>query len=168
MRVQRMGPLDLAKAADGIPMTRLVLFTPEHPHYTGRRARRERMLGLRPVDPTEAVAAPPPSGDPTALHWEYLLPDDSSLLARARDVADADEARWDALRLFDGLSPLRIVYVRDREGSHVSWWLARGTEPVLVASRVWLTSQRGGAVRSARRALAATRATAPAWGGYAG
>lgn len=160
-------PAAAAGPADAEHRARLVLFAAGDAQGDGRRARRERVLALRPVDQTEEIATDHLLGAPDGVHWEYLLPDDSALLVRARDLADAEEARWDAERLFAAATRPRVLYVRDRAAGHLSWWLVRGSEPVIVSSRVWLPSQRGHVVRSARRALAALKVR-PVWGQYSG
>lgn len=125
------------------------------------------MLTLRPIDPTEELSVEHLTAPRDGVHWEYLLPDDSPLLVRTRDLVDDEEAQWDAERLFAARSP-RIVYVRDRESGQLSWWLVRGAEPVLVGARVWLPTQRVAVVRAARRAAAALEAPQPPWGTYGG
>lgn len=146
---------------------RLVLFTAGDLQGDGRRARRERVLALRPVDHTEEVTTDHLTAARPGVHWEYLLADDSSLLVRARDFAEPEAARWDAERLFAAAPRPRVLYVRDRAAGHLSWWLVRGSEPVIVSSRIWLPSQRGQVVRSARRAVSALK-DSPPWGEYSG
>ncbi|MFG6446488.1 hypothetical protein ACFXQA_14605 [Microbacterium sp. P07] len=152
--------------ANGDQAGRLVLFGATDPHHDGRRRRREQMLAMRPVDPTEDVDGRLVSR-PSGVHWEYLLADDSSLLVRARDFDDEAEARWDADRLFGSPRPVRAAYVRHPDTGQLSWWLVRGSEPVFVTSRVWLPTQRGATVRSAQRAVAVLK-TRPPWGDYSG
>lgn len=134
----------------------------------GRRARRERVLAMRPIDPTvgrlaERSRAPHEPG----VYWEYVRTDGIPLFARARDVSDEEEARWDAVRVFTGASALRILYVRDRESGQLSWWLADASEAVLVAPRLWPGAQQAAVVRHAKRAFAALRVRPP-WGEYLG
>ena len=112
------------------------------------------------------LSARQPESD-AGTHWEYLLADDRTLLVRSRDFADADEAQWDAEHLFSAPAPLRPAFVRDDESGQLSWWLMRGDDPVIVASRVWLPSDRSAVVRSAHRAVSALE-TRPRWGHYAG
>ncbi len=150
---------------DAGPGARLVLFGPGDSSTAGRRVRRAKLLAMRPVDPTVEVAPPPGIDD--GVHWEYLQADDRALLVRTRDFTDPDEARWDADRVFATGRPPRAVFVRDEATAQLSWWLMRGDEPLIVASRVWLRSQRPAVVRHARSALLAL-VTDPRWGSYAG
>ncbi|WP_167047071.1 hypothetical protein [Salinibacterium sp. ZJ454] len=145
---------------------RLILFGADGDQYAARTARRERMLALAPVDQTEAaIAEPARASRVRGVYWEYLQADDSPLLLRARDLADDDEARWDASRVLAAVPELRVLYTRDRVSGQLGWWLAREGEVVLVAPRVWGTTERSAVVRHARRALRALR-TRPPWGEY--
>lgn len=145
--------------------TRLVLFSASDPQYAGRALRRARILALQPVDQTLHLSAPQlrsPGG-----HWEYLLADDSPLFVRAEDAITSAQAQKDALMVFASRAALRPVYVRDPETGHLSWWLARKRSIVLVASRLWLPSQRAAVARAAQRAIAAL-SIPPPWGDYSG
>ncbi|GAB2527598.1 hypothetical protein GCM10027064_25720 [Microbacterium petrolearium] len=148
---------------------RLVLFRAGDPHYAPRVARRRRVMSMAPVDPTEAETAERARRSlslPAGVHWEYLQADDIPLMLRSRDLRDADDARWDAERVFEDALRLRVVFVQDRLTRQVSWWLASGREVLLVAPTAWAVTNRAGAAAHARRALRALRAQPP-WGEYA-
>ncbi|MFF3025831.1 hypothetical protein [Microbacterium sp. NPDC057944] len=146
---------------------RLVLFDSADPALTaGRRERRSRILAMRPTDTAlhplvERARSFPPLG----AHWEYLRRDGVSLLVRARDSADAEDARWDATRIFSAISELQVVYVRDQRLGHLGWWLANDREPVIVSPRIWLGSQRTGLQAHVKLALGSL-AEPKVWGEY--
>ncbi|BCW45014.1 hypothetical protein StoSoilB5_21980 [Arthrobacter sp. StoSoilB5] len=146
---------------------RLVLFGTNGNQYAGRTVRRERMLELAPVDPTEAMIAvrAARAARVRGVYWEYLQADDRPLALRARDLVDEDEARWDANRVLGAVPELRVLYVRDHFSGQLAWWLAREREVVLLAPRVWGATERGAVVRHAKGTLRALRRRPP-WGEY--
>ncbi len=146
---------------------RLVLFDASDPALaTGRRERRARVLAMRPTDPARLPVADRGRTFPVhEMHWEFLRRDGVSLLVRARDAVDAEDARWDASRVFATASELSVVYVRDTVTGHLAWWLATDKEPVLVSPRIWLGSQRTGLQSHLRLALAALPGP-KSWGRY--
>lgn len=152
---------------DGTPPrgARLVLFTVADRQYAGRSKRRERILAMRPVDPTE-TARPTPAGKIGGrVFWEYLQADDDPEAVRTRDLPDEPAGRDDAARIFAAAKQLRIVYVRDPQTDQLAWWLVLGHEVVLVPARVWASTQRTAVARDAKRARTAM-ATMPPWGEY--
>lgn len=152
--------------ADPLTGVRLVVFG-QGAQYDMRSARRERVLRMHPVDPTEAGLVESARRDRIpGVYWEYLHADDSPLMLRARDLADEDEARWDADRVFSAFGQLRVVYTRDRDSGQYGWWLVRDRDVVLVSPRPWPSTERNAVANHARRALRALRRQPP-WGGYA-
>lgn len=149
----------------GYARASLVLFdVSESSLARGRRSRRTRVLAMRPTDPTETALAERSRSFPQqGKHWEYVRADGISLFVRARDVADVEDAHWDANRVF-GIAPqLRTVFVRDRETGELSWWLATEREAILVSPRIWPASQRVMVQRHAKHAVRAL-GFQPEWG----
>lgn len=149
---------------------RLVLFGTHAPGFVGRMDRRDRILAMHPVDPTETSLVRgrllrDRRSWARLYFWEMLRPDDSSVMVRAADFEDAPTARDDGDAFVGRWRELRTVFVRDEDGFEFSWWLALDNDVVATATRIWPPTQRDGAARDARRAVRLLR-SAPRWGRY--
>jgi hypothetical protein len=151
---------------------RLVLFDADGGSVAvRRRAQRERLLRMRPADPTVRARAARASAFPeTGLHWEYVTGRESALLVRARDASDRHGARVDAGQLFARADRLRVVLVRDDDVDEIGWWLVGERSVVAVSPRVWGTDRLAGvtaARKHSQRALEALAGPVPPWGALA-
>lgn len=154
----------------GTSGARLVLFGTRALGFAGRMDRRDRILAMHPVDPTEATLVRGNlvhDGRSRASHffWEMLRPDDSSVMVRTADFDNAPTARDDGDAFLERRKELRTVFVRDEGGFEFSWWLALDNDVVAAATRIWPSTQRDAAARDARRAVRLL-GSAPRWGRY--